>query len=144
MRDAFKDSVTDDVNHDVTMDCVDSCGNAHTLEATLGYAPADPYAVTLSFHVPGEPVVWTFSRELLMLGLDEPAGDGDVHVWPETDSSGSAGVMIELCSPDGHLLALARTRDIRRFLTRSCMLVPVDSETTFLDIDGLLDQLLAT
>ncbi len=23
MRDAFKDSVTDDVNHDVTMDCVD-------------------------------------------------------------------------------------------------------------------------
>ncbi len=82
MRDAFKDSVTDDVNHDVTMDCVDACGNAHTLEATFGYTPSDPYAVTLTFHVPGEAVVWTFSRELLMLGLDEPAGDGDVHVWP--------------------------------------------------------------
>lgn len=141
MRDAFKDSVTDDVFHDVTMDCVDSCGNAHTLEATLGYTATDPYAVTLTFNVPEDKVVWTFSRELLMLGLDEPAGDGDVHVWPETDSTGSAGVMIELCSPDGHLLALARTRDVRRFLTLSCRLVPVDSESQHLDIDGLLSQL---
>ncbi len=62
----------------------------------------------------------------------------------KTDSQGSAGVMIQLCSPDGHLLALARTRDIRRFLTRSCRLVPVDSESAHLDIDALLNQLLAS
>lgn len=146
MRDTFKESVADDVRHDVTMDCVDACGNAHTLEAAFGYDAKDPYAVTLTFYVPGDSVVWTFGRELLLSGLHDPAGDGDVHVWPEGDLDGSpaTAVMIELCSPDGHLLALVNGNDVRRFLNRTYALVPVGHEAKSLDLDGLLTLLLAS
>lgn len=144
MLDAYKDSVANDVSHDITMDCVDALGKAHTLDATLGYEPTDPYAVTLTFYVPGDSVVWTISRELLAAGLQEPAGDGDVHVWPETDALGQPTVLIELCSPDGHLLASAATRDIRYFLGRSFTMVPEGTEVEHFDVDSLLSRLLAS
>lgn len=146
MRDVFKDSVADDVRHDVTIECVDACGNPHTLEAAFGYDPKDPYAVTMTFYVPGDHVVWTFGRELLLTGIHDPAGDGDVHVWPEgeTDGSQASAVMVELCSPDGHLLALVRGNDVRRFLNRTYEHVPVGTEAAHLDLDGLVSQLLAS
>jgi Streptomyces sporulation and cell division protein, SsgA len=146
MRDVFKESVAQDVRHDVTIECVDACGNAHTLDAAFGYDPKDPYAVTMTFYVPGDCVVWTFGRELLLTGLHDPAGDGDVHVWPEGDTDGSpaSAVMVELCSPDGHLLALVRGTDVQRFLNRTYDLVPVGNEEAHLDLDSLLTQLLAS
>ncbi len=142
MLDAFKDSVANDVSHDISMDCVDALGKAHTLEATLGYEPTDPFAVTLTFYVPGDSVVWTFSRDLLADGLHEPAGDGDVHIWPELDVQGAPTVLIELCSPDGHLLASAAARDIRYFLARSYAVVADGAEEQHFDVESLLSRLL--
>ena len=55
------------------------------VRASLRYDPADPYAVHVLFHAEspaGEAVSWSFARELLVTGLDEPAGIGDVRVWP--------------------------------------------------------------
>ena len=59
--------------------------NALPVRASLRYDPNDPYAVHVLFHAEsagGEPVSWSFARELLFTGLDEPAGIGDVRVWP--------------------------------------------------------------
>jgi hypothetical protein len=52
----------------------------------LRWTADDPAAVTLRFHprdmVPGGSAVWEFARELLLTGLIEFVGDGDVQVWP--------------------------------------------------------------
>lgn len=55
------------------------------VRANLRFDPTDPYAVHVLFHAEsagGEAVGWVFARELLVTGLDEPAGIGDVRVWP--------------------------------------------------------------
>lgn len=130
------------VTQPVPMECVDADGQAITLDAELGYHPADPYAVTATFRTPGGDVVWTFARELLTTGLTAPAGDGDVHVWPCLDASGRAVVIIELNSPDGELLVQAPTREIYSFVNRTLGVVPAGSESDFIDVDLLISQLL--
>lgn len=130
------------VTQPVPMECVDADGQAITLDAELGYTPADPYAVTATFRTPGGDVVWTFARELLTTGLTAPAGDGDVHVWPCLDASGRAVVIIELNSPDGELLVQAPTKEIYSFVNRTLAAVPAGSESDFIDVDLLISQLL--
>lgn len=59
----------------------------------LRYAAADPYAVRLTFHLPGDaPVTWAFGRELLVDGVAGPCGDGDVRIEP-VELAGSPGDM---------------------------------------------------
>ncbi len=135
-------TITDVVLQDLTIDCVDAAGNISPLDATLGYDPADPYAVTATFHTGAGEVVWTFARELLTQGLTDPSGDGDVHVWPCLDVDGRAVVIIELCSPDGELLAQAKTNDVYRFVSRSLAAVPAGTESTYLDVDDMINHLL--
>jgi len=136
-RNTYSGSVT----QSVTMDCVDRSGQAMSLEAELGYYPADPYAVTATFRTTGGDVVWTFARELLIGGLTAPAGEGDVHVWPCLDSTGRATVIIELNSPDGELLVQVPTKDLYRFVNRTLSTVPLGGESDFLDLDQLILQL---
>src|SRR5262245_27236123 len=76
------------------------------VRASLRYDPADPYAVQVIFHAEsagGEAVSWSFARELLVTGLDEPAGIGDVRVWPWATPRGDF-VALALSSPDGNAL----------------------------------------
>ncbi len=117
------------VSHDLALQCVDAVGTLTTVDAALGYDPADPFAVTVTFVTAEGDVVWTFARDLLARGLTGPAGVGDVHIWPCLDAEGAATVIIELCSPDGELVAQARTRDIYQFLSRSLAAVPAGAET---------------
>ncbi len=50
----------------------------------LRYETCDPYAVRLTFHLPGDaPVTWAFGRELLIDGVGRPCGDGDVQIAPD-------------------------------------------------------------
>jgi len=137
-RNTFSGSVT----QSISMDCVDSSGQAMSLEAELGYYPADPYAVTATFMTSGGDVVWTFARELLIGGLTTPAGEGDVHVWPCVDSSGRSMVIIELNSPDGELLVQVPTKDLYRFVNRTLSTVPLGGESDFIDLDLLILRLL--
>ena len=132
----------DVVTHDLALLCVDPVGTLTTVDAALGYDPADPFAVTVTFVTVEGDVVWTFARDLLARGLTGPAGEGDVHIWPCVDADGGATVIIELCSPDGELVAQARTRDIYQFLGRSLAAVPAGTETDRIDLDQLIDQLL--
>ena len=131
------------VTQPVALELIDTAGTATPIEAELRYDPADPYAVTTVFKTGASQVRWTFGRELLTEGLYEPAGDGDVHVWPCLDSSGHAVVIIELCSPDGEALVQARTGDLQSFVERMNQAVARGSESGLVDVDAAIAAILA-
>lgn len=127
----------------VTLELIDANGASTPVEAELHYDPTDPYAVSTVFLTGHSPVRWTFGRELLAEGLYEPAGDGDVHVWPCLDCDGHAVVIIELCSPDGEALVQARTGDLSSFVERTTKAVPLGSETEYVDMNATISAILA-
>ena len=115
------------------------------VRASLRYDPADPYAVHVLFHAEsagGEAVSWSFARELLVTGLDEPAGIGDVRVWPWATPRGGF-VALALSSPDGNALFEVPRSVLVRFLRRTYVAVPRSRETEYLDIDAAVTRLLA-
>jgi hypothetical protein len=131
------------VTQPVALELIDSSGAATPIDAELRYDPTDPYAVTTVFMTGSSQVRWTFGRELLSDGLYEPAGDGDVHVWPCLDSAGHAVVIIELCSPDGEALVQAKTGDLRSFVDRMAKAVEPGSESEHIDVDAAITAILA-
>jgi hypothetical protein len=131
------------VTQPVALELIDTAGTATPIEAELRYDPADPYAVTTVFKTGASQVRWTFGRELLTEGLYEPAGDGDVHVWPCLDSAGHAVVIIELCSPDGEALVQARTGDLQSFVERMNHAVALGSESDLIDVDSAIAAIFA-
>lgn len=131
------------VTQPVALELIDTAGTATPIEAELRYDPADPYAVTTVFKTGASQVRWTFGRELLTEGLYEPAGDGDVHVWPCLDSAGHAVVIIELCSPDGEALVQARTGDLQGFVARMNQAVARGSESDLVDVDAAITAIFA-
>jgi hypothetical protein len=131
------------VSQAVTLELIDASGTATPIEAELQYDPRDPYAVTTVFITGRSQVRWTFGRELLTEGLYEPAGDGDVHVWPCLDSAGHAVVIIELCSPDGEALVQARTGDLQSFVERMNHAVALGSESDLIDVDSAIAAIFA-
>ena len=120
-----------------------STGEAAPVLVELGYSADDPYAVRLSFHPDDSPVCWDFGRDLLSGGLQEPTGDGDVHVWPCLDSAGRSVVIIELCSPDGEALVQTRTDDLYSFVERMNAAVTPGTEALLIDIDSAITAILA-
>ena len=47
------------VRSDLALQCVDPVGNLTTVDAALGYDPADPFAVTATFRTCEGDVTWT-------------------------------------------------------------------------------------
>jgi hypothetical protein len=131
------------VTQTVTLELIDPTGAATPINAELRYDARDPYAVTTVFMTGTTQVRWTFGRELLTDGLYEPAGDGDVHVWPCLDSEGHAVVIIELCSPDGEALVQARTGDLSAFVEKMNKAVPPGTESALVDVDAAIDAILS-
>ena len=113
------------------------------LDGEFSYDPADPYAVTMKLEARSGSVTWTFARELLAEGLYEPAGRGDVQVWPCLSNSGEAVVIVELCSPDGTALLQTRSRAVQEFVAATFAAVPAGSESSHVDVDSLVARLLA-
>lgn len=130
------------VTKTLTLDLIDATGAATPLDTELAYNAADPFAITATFLTVAGEVRWTFGRDLLIAGLYEPTGDGDVHVWPCLDNDAHAVVMIELCSPDGEALVQARTSDITAFVESMTQLVAPGAETHLIDIDGAIAAIL--
>lgn len=133
-----------DVALDITVECVDDRGIRHEIDTVLSYAASDPFAVAMTFVTSGGNLVWTFGRDLLLRGTETPAGDGDVHVAPAIGVDGRAMVSIELSSPDGHLVLLARSSDIDAFIARTVAVVAPGTESESFDADLLISQLLAS
>ena len=127
------------LSQELVLQCLDARGRTVDLPATFGYDPGDPWAVCITFRGPKEQVKWLVARELLIRGLTDPAGEGDIHLWPSIDDGGRAAVVMELRSPDGHLVTELRTHELYRFLTRTQAVVPSGTET--MDLDGLVDAI---
>jgi hypothetical protein len=131
------------VTQRVTLELIDATGAAAPMEAELRYDALDPYAVTAVFLTIAGEVRWTFGRDLLLDGVHEPAGDGDVHVWPCLDANGRAVVVIELCSPDGEALVQARTADLVGFADKTVRAVAPGSESALVDVDAAIAAIFA-
>ena len=125
------------------LELIDPSGAVAPLETELSYDPADPLAVSATFLTVAGRVRWTFGRDLLIEGLVEPVGDGDVHVWPCVDNDGNSVVIIELCSPDGEALVQGRTADVAGFVERMTRSVAHGAEGTLVDVDGAIAAILA-
>ena len=112
------------------------------LVASLYYNADDPYAIRMAFHVgTDEPVEWIFARDLLAVGLEGPAGEGDVQVWP-ADEHGRELLNIALSSPFGEAHFEAPAEAIANFLDRTFRIVPMGRESQAIDIDAELNGLL--
>ncbi|MFE3601525.1 SsgA family sporulation/cell division regulator [Streptomyces sp. NPDC059096] len=106
----------------------------------LHYKVADPYAVRMTFHLPGDaPVTWTFGRELLLDGINTPSGDGDVHISPTTPEDLS-DVHMRLQVGDDHALFRVSAAPLVAFLDRTDRLVPLGQECTLSDFEGSLEE----
>jgi len=127
------------------------------LVASLYYSGQDPYAVRMAFHVgTDEPVEWIFARDLLAAGIQSRQGEGDVQVWPssqscaETDGRDVIGTAdiegtvlnIELSSPFGRAHFEAPARAMSAFLQRTYQIVPGGQESDYVDIEAELNDLL--
>ena len=142
MRDFSADHTL--VSHTVEAELIGSDDLSTLLGAELHYDASDPYAVTLVLTCANGPVVWVFGRDLLLEGLDEPTGDGDVHVWPSLDGRGRAVVLVELCPPSGAALVQLRSAELARFVDRTVELVAPGNESDHLDVDAGIAALLPT
>src|SRR5215472_16019531 len=112
------------------------------LAASLCYSTDDPYAIRMAFHVgTDEPVEWIFARDLLAIGLEGPAGEGDVQVWPGEDGEDEV-LNLALSSPFGEAQFVAPRDSTAAFLTRTYEVVALGHESDYVDVDGELDELL--
>jgi hypothetical protein len=127
------------VREQLVLELADLDHESTEVAATLQYDPRDPWAVSLDF---GEGNVrWTFARDLLIEGLDGPAGIGDVQVWPTVDARGLATTVVALSSPDGVALLEGPTRPLAMFVARMLDTVPLGAESTLIDLDRELSGL---
>jgi hypothetical protein len=112
------------------------------IPATLHYDRRDPFAVRMTFPAPatleGVDVCWTFSRELLTAGMEQPEGHGDVRVRPY----GYDRTVLEFHAPEGTAVVHVRSGELRRFLAATNELVPVGLEYLQLDLDRDLAELM--
>jgi len=86
-------------------------------------------------------VEWIFARDLLAVGLDRAAGEGDVRVWPSTAAHENV-LNISLSSPFGQAHFEAPHTALAGFLLRTYEVVPAGREAEYADIDGELTDLL--
>jgi len=127
------------------------------LVASMFYSGSDPYAVRMAFHVgTDEPVEWIFARDLLAAGLESRQGEGDVQVWPSPGSCAEPGGLeltgaaragelvlnIELSSPFGQAHFEAPAQAMSAFLRRTYQIVPAGQESSYIDIEAELNDLL--
>ncbi len=129
------------VSAEITLNLVIAAEYGVPVSARFSYSAHDPLSVIAEFHAGGSAVRWVFARDLLQAGTEHPTGDGDVTCWPAT-ISGERVICIALRSPSGQALLEAPAEDIHEFLHRSYEVVPTGREADFLDLDGLIRDLL--
>jgi hypothetical protein len=108
----------------------------------LRYDGSDPLALRMVFpaevSLDDSEVVWAFARDLVETGLREPAGEGDVHVWP----CGRAQTVFEFRAPEGVALVQFDNAPLRRFLRSSYAVVPAGKEADHLDVEQHIGSLI--
>jgi hypothetical protein len=105
------------------------------------YRSDHPYTVAAAFQTDRDRwVEWVFSRELLVEGLTESAGVGDVRFRP-LEERGLNMLVVEIESPEGYALLELDHEAVAGFLGASEELVPLGAEGEHFDVDALIDEL---
>jgi hypothetical protein len=114
------------------------------VEACLAYTPDDPYAVRLTFLVPGEPPVsWVLARELLLDGISARSGEGDVVVEPVPgEDLDFPDIRIRLSSPAGTAVLYSPALPLIVFIGRTDRLLPMGGEQAADELDRQLELIL--
>ena len=116
------------------------------LDAELRYDPADPFAVSLAIGVEcGEPVVWTFARDLLAAGISTPTGEGDITIEPDHASAmdDNERMLRITLATDCLATMLTSTHRVVEFLVETYAVVPTGAELDRVDMDAEIAALLA-
>ena len=115
------------------------------LSGELRYDPSDPFAVSLAIGVEcGEPVVWTFARDLLSAGVSAPSGEGDITIEPDVSQGFTheeRALRITLAT-DCLATMLVSTDRVVEFLVETFALVPTGAELDRVDWDAEIAALL--
>lgn len=107
----------------------------------LSFHVDEPFAVTVAFRTErGRWVEWTFARELLAAGLEDPAGLGDVRIRPDL-SDDEALLTLEIESPDGYASFELEREDVESFLASTYELIPLGNESEYFDIEALIEEI---
>ena len=115
--------------------------------AQLLYDVADPFAVRIAFGDtaddadPDGAITWLLSRELMQAGLERPAGEGDVRLWPARAASDV--LYVHLRAPSGEALFEVSRASVAAFLRQTESLVPLGEESARLALDEELEALLS-
>ena len=100
--------------------------------------------MALTFHLGDDVLHWDLAPGGAPQGLTDPAGEGDAFLWPHVTEEGRAGVVLSLCSTYGELVGEVHAFLLYRFITRTLALVPLGTESEWLDVDGVVAQLLGS
>ncbi|GAB2769089.1 hypothetical protein GCM10027020_22740 [Nocardioides salsibiostraticola] len=141
MRDELDDNHAP-VRHEIALQCVDEHDRPLIFMATFAYHPATPYAVSITCHLVEADYAWTVERSLIEAGLKRRVGFGMVRVAPARCDAGWPMVAISLLSAAGSLETKAELGAIQRFLAETRRLVPTGTESTHVDLDELVAELL--
>ncbi|PWV82415.1 Streptomyces sporulation and cell division protein, SsgA [Prauserella marina] len=107
----------------------------------LSYTTADPFTIAIAFRIDaGEWIEWEFARDLLIEGLDEPTGIGDIRIRPDL-SPDEEVLVFELESPDGYAVVEIKRKEVELFVDATMDFVPQGTESAHLDIDAVIADL---
>lgn len=114
------------------------------LDAELRYDPSDPFAVTLAIGTEcGDPVIWTFARDLLSAGVTAPAGEGDITIEPDHLDSDNSELMLRITlATDCLATMLTPAAAVVEFLVETFTVVPTGTELDRVDLDAEIVALL--
>ncbi len=100
------------------------------------YSAYDPFAVSLAVRTRHDRwVEWLVGRELVVAGLDAPAGEGDVRMRP-LSVQGYDIVEIEISSHDGRAVLEVDRELLRTFVASTLEVVALGAEADRMDLDG--------
>jgi hypothetical protein len=113
------------------------------LTGELRYDPSDPFAVSLAIGTDcGDPVVWTFARDLLSAGVTAPTGEGDITIEPApVDILEERALRVTLATDCLATMLISMDRVVE-FLVETYALVPTGAELDRVDLDAELAALL--
>ncbi|MFI5524832.1 SsgA family sporulation/cell division regulator [Streptomyces platensis] len=110
----------------------------------FSYRSDRPYEVEVAFISRGQTVAtWLFARELLLAGLHDEAGEGDVRVWSFRRPGEPRRVHIELSTDDSVCELSVRATELTAWLEQTAAIVPPGHEGGYLDMDAHLARLFA-
>ncbi|WP_306610676.1 SsgA family sporulation/cell division regulator [Streptomyces lunaelactis] len=106
-------------------------GRSVAVPTRLVYRTDDPYAVRVAFHTDSDtPVEWCFARDLLIEGVFQPTGQGDVRIWPGKTPRTMGFVYLLLAVPGEHALLQVPALALSAWTERTLRVVPAGSESS--------------